>query len=161
MMIFYSFFSMGSCCIRKVCVIKVPSELLKNLRGGGYGPRKMLKNWIFSIFGGPITSPFKLFLSPGGHFWFLNEVYIILDVRSERYTYQGTSVQNFKHLCALKEDTFLSPQCLQGVLEDILDSWMKFRWLWITCLNKIELHWGQNPLICLLLLFLYHSCFYR
>ena len=25
--------------------------------------------------------------------------------------------------------------------------------------NKIELHWGQNPLNCLLLLFLYHSCF--
>ena len=28
-------------------------------------------------------------------------------------------------------------------------------WLFI----KIELHWGQNPLICWLLLLLYHSCF--
>ena len=26
--------------------------------------------------------------------------------------------------------------------------------------NKIELHWGQNPLKCLLLLFLYQNCFY-
>ena len=38
---------MGSCCIRKVCFMKVPSELLKNLRGGSYVPRKTSKNWIF------------------------------------------------------------------------------------------------------------------
>ena len=29
----------------------------------------------------------------------------------------------------------------------------------MTGTDKIELHWGQNPLNCLLLLFLYQNCF--
>ena len=36
---------MGSYLIQKVCLIKVPSETLKNLRGGSYRPPKISKKW--------------------------------------------------------------------------------------------------------------------
>ena len=35
---------------------------------GVMGPQKMLKKWFLSIFGGPITSPFKFFSDSEGTF---------------------------------------------------------------------------------------------
>ena len=48
--------------------MKVPSESLKNLRGGSYQPQKNWKNSFFDVFGGPITSPLKIFSDSEGTF---------------------------------------------------------------------------------------------
>ena len=46
----------------------MPSETLKNFRGGSYGPPQKRKNWFFADFGGPITSPPQNFQRFWGHF---------------------------------------------------------------------------------------------
>ena len=52
---------MGSCCTRKVCLMKVPSELLKLLEEGSYEPAENWKKKFVDDFLGPITSPLKIF----------------------------------------------------------------------------------------------------
>ena len=37
---------MGACFIQKVCLIKVPSETLKNLRGEVTGPKKSNNSYL-------------------------------------------------------------------------------------------------------------------
>ena len=83
--------------------------------------------------------------SLGGNSWYLIGVLMTLVVRNDIYKYQGSSVQNFRPIGALEEDilhSHLSLQSiLQGVLEDILDSRMEYRWLWtprMTCTNIKE-----------------------
>ena len=48
--------------------MKVPSETLKYLMGGSYGPPKIRKKSFFSFFGGPITPSPKIFQRFWGHF---------------------------------------------------------------------------------------------
>ena len=40
---------MESRYIQKVCLMNIPSELLKNLWGRSYGAPKIVKNWILQL----------------------------------------------------------------------------------------------------------------
>ena len=101
------FFSTGSCCTRKVWLMKVSSELITNLRGGSYGPPKIVKKWIFPNFWGPITSPPQTFQQFWGHFrkanflsttgsrWEKNQKIIILGV-NWKFRFLGFFRKNLK-----------------------------------------------------------------
>ena len=73
------------------------------------------------------------------HSWYLIGVLMTLVVRNDIYKYQGSSVQD---RCTGRGHSHLSLQSvLQGVLKDILDSRMEYRWLWttrMTCVNIKE-----------------------
>ena len=58
----------GSVFTQKVCFMIVPSDLLKNLRGGSYGAPQIWKKSFFSFFGGPVTFSPSLFSSFWGYF---------------------------------------------------------------------------------------------
>ena len=63
-------------------------------------------------------------------------------IKNDLYKLLGSSVKNFRHHGELEEKKLpMSLQIIinQGVLEDILDSWMEFRWLWTSGITDMHI----------------------
>ena len=125
----------------------MPSETLKNFRGGSYGPPKKRKNWFFADFGGPITSPPQNFQRFWGHFHKPNFLSTIdyRKVNSWKINFWGVN-WNFRFLGFLIKNLKLKTLIFGSFWSKMKKLRMDSERKWKVCLIKVPLFLLKNAL---------------